>query len=89
MLLEFRMKKSDERLDVYFFTLKDYEKIKGLVFIHKYQVPTITIYVGSYLVFEKQRNVRKYDCFLEGIKKPIDTQILSEEILEKLNASKS
>ncbi len=71
------------------FILKDYEKTKGLVFVHKCKIPAITIYVGSYLVFEKQRNVRKYDCFLERIKKPIDVQILSEEILEKLNASKS
>ncbi|WP_120869699.1 hypothetical protein [Helicobacter pylori] len=68
-------------------TLKNHEKIKGLVFVRKDKIPTITIYVGSHLVFEKQRNARKYDCFLEGIKKPIDAQILSEEILEKLNAS--
>ncbi|MCQ2784856.1 hypothetical protein ACQKA0_02950 [Helicobacter pylori] len=84
-----KLKESNERLDVYFFTLKNHDKLKGLVFVHKYQVPTITIFLGSHLVFEKQKKEKIHEYFLESIKKPIDTKALSDEILQTLNLKES
>ncbi len=56
---------------------------------NKYQVPTITIFLGSHLVFEKQKKEKIHEYFLESIKKPIDTKALSDEILQTLNLKES
>ncbi|MFP5952410.1 hypothetical protein ACLF8M_06540, partial [Helicobacter pylori] len=53
------------------------------------QVPTITIFLGSHLVFEKQKKEKSMNIFWKASKKPIDTKALSDEILQTLNLKES